>query len=199
MSFSPLHFASMLTLVAVGCGGSVLEPTDGGSDGGPADASHPDASPPPPPDAAPPPIPDGGLCNTLAQAGSLIPLTAIATAPPPHSTGGAVSPGTYVLTSATMYTGNGGQTGNAGNQALTLLFTTANQGFDIQAVSDTGTGNTASSVTATISSSGTMTLAPYCPATGTPQSVSYSSTGGTLTFYVDGGGSSLVEVLTAIN
>lgn len=176
----------------------MLEPTDGGgSDGSSSDASHVDASQP---DASPPPPIDGGACNDLVQKGSSIPLNAVATLPPPHSTGGAVSPGTYVLTSATMYTGTGGQTGTMGNQALTLLFTAANQGFDIQAVSDTGTGNTASSVTATLTSPGMMSLTPYCPTSGTPQSVSYSSTGGTLTFYVDGGSNiSLVEVLTAIN
>jgi hypothetical protein len=194
-----LPLFSLLSLLIAGCGGAVVGPTDGGVDGSSSDASHVDASPP---DASPPPPPilDGGVCNDLVQQGSSIPLTAVPTVPPSHATGGTVSPGTYVLTSATMYTGTGGQTGNMGNQALTLLFTATTQGFDVQAVSDTGTGNTASSVTATIPSAGAMALTPYCPTSGAAQAVSYSATGGTLSFYVDTGNNvSLVEVLTAVN
>src|SRR5262245_1754614 len=54
---------------------------------------------------------DSGLCNTIVNTGSIVPVVAVA-APLPAQTGGGISPGKYILTDLTMYTGVDGGTGS---------------------------------------------------------------------------------------
>ncbi|HUB06538.1 MAG TPA: hypothetical protein VMB50_06040 [Myxococcales bacterium] len=63
---------------------------------------------------------NGSACSSLAQQGSAITINQVAQALPAPAGGGAPPDGTYVATSATVYTGAGGATGSLGQEELTI-------------------------------------------------------------------------------
>lgn len=156
-------FAPLAVLV-VACSGSTADsPADGGTDAA-SDASTTDAaahdaassddsaSDVSAPDAA------GRACNLVVNVAPTIAIDFVATAPP-AAQGGAIVDGTYTMTSATIYTGVGG---NAGPTGLTAKVTIAISGATIQVASKTKPPD--DHVTTTFTTSGSsFTATNTCP------------------------------------
>jgi hypothetical protein len=179
---------SCLALVATGCSGGASPPAQPGDaapppasarDGGEAGDAEGDATTVPPPgadsahgDSA------ASACNTLANTAHAITTQQVAS-DPPAPTGGAIADGTYVLTSATIYTGPGGPVGPGGPAQTTLRIT----GATVE-VANAGDPPTRS---ITLVTSGTaFTSTDTCPDTTVVRG-SYSATATTFAVQLDGG------------
>jgi hypothetical protein len=197
-------FAPILALAFVclaGCGGSdSTAPSPAVSDSG--------TDPLPVPDAAAVPVPakeadaggpDGALdaapdapapaCNALKNVGELVTIQALASDPPAPE-GGALADGTYVATSAVLYTGSGGASGPT---TQTTQLTIQIDGSHVETVIE---GERSS---ATFATSGTrITSTTTCP-DRVVQENGYSATATSfLVFIPRAGGKMLVETLTRL-
>ena len=109
------------------------------------------------PDAFVPP-PDAGPCNTIADVGTDVAQVGVAEAAP-AATGGTIVDGTYVVTSAVVYTGAGGLTGPSGS---IVHATSVNTGGAYEYV-DTGTNASVTSGMYQTSGTNTILVLQYCP------------------------------------
>jgi hypothetical protein len=176
--FAVLALLAFIPLGAA-CSGSTAEPL------GERAAVAP--SPPDPVDAAPgadaSASADGSVadkdagkpaCNALVNVASDVAVLAQPSAPPPAKAG-AIADGTYVLTSATLYTGPGGAAGPTGE---TLKMTLAIDGSDGQSVFDGVTRSTKLEIVGD-----KLRSTSTCPGTGTDE-IAYSATATTLALYL---------------
>jgi hypothetical protein len=153
----------------------------------------------------PTPTTDGGsrTCNALATSGPPITATFIAAAGP-SAAGGAIAPGTYLLSSFAMYTGPGGESGNAAGAVLSTAQITNGSIESVSENLSVQPDGGATEVVEVVSESGTfttsgdaITVSFTCPdvATGTQ---SYTATPTSFAFFetepTDGG--TLVVVTT---
>ncbi len=153
-----------LVLLLASCGGRIDPGSDASSDG----------SPPPSLDAQPPtwdggpPIADGGPCNDLSLLGASVSLDQVASDPPPMPAGGvALGQGYYELTGFTLWVGASGTSSSLGQGQVTLLITSAKNGFDVQVLAVVS--NQApqhESGTLQITAPNQMTLTGYCGTSG---------------------------------
>jgi len=150
----PGGLALALLVALAACGG-----TDDADPAGPA--------------AADPTTP--GVCNTLANVATTVPILAVASDPPP-ARGGSFSDGTYVATGATLYTGAGGATGPTGR---TLTMTVRVAGTRLESIFD-AVPRTA--VITGIQGTSVQTTG-VCPNTKA-DSVSFTADGATLALYL---------------
>jgi hypothetical protein len=132
---------------------------------------------------------DAGTCNSLSFAAAAVTLQTVDAAAPTTWTGGALVGGTYVATSATLYTNGQSScpsvTSFQGTYVITATSTTAGTITFVQSVD----GSAASSQTSSYTSTGTlMSLQRTCPATDAgAQGTPYSVSGSHVTFAVDAG------------
>jgi hypothetical protein len=164
---------------------------DAGMYGGDTDAGIPDAGPG---------CNTGTSCNQATQLGSLVPEVAVERNPP-SAFGGTITPGTYVLTAVTVYTGTGsGLSGTLGSIAETAVVSAVQDGFEVQQVSDNNgcvqwatadllIDGTAASLNQTCPS---MCLTDQCSYAG-----EYTSDGTTITLYVPEGIGTAALVLSS--
>jgi hypothetical protein len=146
----------------------------------------------------PTPTTDGGskTCNALATSGPPITATFIAAAGP-SAAGGAIVPGTYLLSSFAMYTGAGGESGNAAGALLGAAQITSGSIESVSENLSVQPDGGATEVVEVVSESGTfttngdaITVSFTCPgvATGTQ---SYTATPTSFAFFetepTDGG------------
>jgi len=113
-------------------------------------------------------------CNALVNLGTDVPILTEAAVPPP-AMGGAIADGTYVVTSATLYTGPNGASGPSGKS---VRMTVAIAGMRGDSVLD-DMNRSATFVIAGTKLKSTAT----CPGTGTDE-VDYSATPESLTLYL---------------
>ena len=76
-----------------------------------------------------PPGPDGAVgeqCNLVSNSGLVVDIAMVAAEPPQYA-GGNVTPGTYVMTAATQYTGADGGTGFGGTLQERVIFSETNK------------------------------------------------------------------------
>jgi hypothetical protein len=100
------------------------EVTDGGSDASAPDVSFFDGGCGKCADSAIDAPPESGLCNDLMQLAMLV-QEKFVPQNPPVAQGGAIVNGTYTVTAASVYTGEGGMLGNTG-RTITLTATVSN-------------------------------------------------------------------------
>ncbi|HEY6463794.1 MAG TPA: hypothetical protein VIY73_26675 [Polyangiaceae bacterium] len=120
----------------------------------------------------------GAACHDLGNAAPAITIQQVV-GDPPAPEGGAIADGTYWLTAATIYTGDGDAPGPSGSAHTTVRI--AGTTMDVAA---SGTPPTR---TLTLTTNGTsITAADTCPDTETSQAT-YSATATTLVFILPGG------------
>src|SRR5262249_37184318 len=139
-----------------------------------AAAPQPDASPPSP-DAAPP-----AACNSLTLDGAPSVEVKLVGAAAPLPMGGPVHEGSYVLTSANVYTGPGGTSGSFGSSEREKLVLAAGTTKSVFTLPD----DTTAVRSGTFSTSGhKLTMQLDCPAAGQPSTTDYTATATSLTLY----------------
>jgi hypothetical protein len=117
-------------------------------------------------------------CNDLANAAPAITIQQVV-GDPPAPQGGAIADGTYWLTAATIYTGEGDAPGPGGAGQTTIRITGSTM--------DVAASGTPPTRTLTLTTSGTsITAADTCPDTDTSQAT-YSATATALVFILPGG------------
>jgi hypothetical protein len=166
---------------------------DGGEErdtGANLDSSSPDSSDAS--EASITPTDAGPTCNALPNAAPPVTVTEIASQPP-AAQGGTIADGTYFLTSATIYTGEGGATGSVGSGQSTVTIS----GTTVQMATS---GEPTTRTVTLITNGTTFTATDTCPdssvATG-----SYSATASTLVILLaagtaDAGAKTLAETFT---
>ena len=131
-----------------------------------------------------------GACNALTQMAAPVAIEAVA-GDPPQPGGGDLADGTYVLTRAALYTGQGGAAGATGNRiAVTIRIAGG--------VAETFAEGMARS--ATNEATGTMlTTTDTCPDHDVQQKQSgYTASGATIDAFVVEGKKTLVETFTRL-
>jgi hypothetical protein len=202
-SSSPsLLVAAALAVVSAafvaGCGGRI----DSNLDGGGSDASPPppppsDAQPPPPPpfDGGPPPPWDGGDCNNLPLLGQPVSFNQIPTnAPPFPSNGGSILSGVYVLVAFTNFTGPNGSSTPLGVGQVTVQFSGAKDGYDVQSVAliDNQAPQRSGSI-AKITGPDQLTFYGYCPTASGGSAAYYWFNGSSLWLRADNGTGNVID------
>jgi hypothetical protein len=168
--------------------------SNGASSGGPTDGGGDDASTDAGSDAKGDASgADAGPCGAGANKGAVVDVTQIAQ-PAPAATGGVVADGTYLLTSATMYTGTGGATGPLGLSLQQTWGYAAGAYHWVSKDSSTNTEARAGGTVATVSAI-SLHLLQTCP-TSDFASYEYSSDGTTWTLFSTDGQGTLATTLT---
>lgn len=141
------------------------------------------------PDAADGDAGAGGACHDLVNVGTNVVFTAEAS-PPPTPLGGTIVDGTYVLTTATLYTGTGGASGPTGDtRSMTMRITGARGDSIFDGVART----------AQFAVSGTtMTSTSVCPESGGTRTDGYDATPTTFAVHLGGSQGVLVQSFTRV-